>query len=75
VNGTNIQDPKDRANVFNEYYTSVAQKILSGNPLSKNNEVNVNTVKCNSNSMFLTPTTEVEVVGIINGLGNKNLWE
>jgi hypothetical protein len=44
---------------------------LSGNPLSKTNEVNVNTVKYNSNSMFLTPTTEEEVVGIIKGLGNK----
>jgi hypothetical protein len=47
-NGTNIQDPKNIANVFNEYYTSTGQKILSGNPLSKNNEVNVNTVKYNS---------------------------
>jgi hypothetical protein len=71
VNGINIQNSEDIVNVFNDYYTSIAQKILSGNPLSKNNEVNVNTVKCNSNSMFLTPTTEVEVVGIIKGLGNN----
>jgi hypothetical protein len=29
--GANIQDPKAIANVFNEYYTSIAQKMLSGN--------------------------------------------
>jgi hypothetical protein len=66
-----IQEPKAIANVFNEYYTSIAQKILSGNPLSKTYEVNVNTIKYNSNSMFLTPTTEEEVADIIKGLGNK----
>jgi CCR4-NOT transcriptional regulation complex NOT5 subunit len=71
TNGANIQDPKTISNVFNEYYTSTAQNILSGNSLSKNIEVNVNAVKYNSNSMFLTPTTEVEVVGIIKGLRNK----
>ena len=32
---------------------------------------NVNAVRYNGNSMFLTPTTELEVAGIIKGLGNK----
>jgi hypothetical protein len=44
---------------------------LSAHPLSRTNEVNVSTVKYNSNSMFLTPTTEEEVAGIIKGLSNK----
>jgi hypothetical protein len=70
-NGKNIQNPRDIANVFNEYYTSVAKKILSNNQVTKTNEINVNAVKYNSNSMFLTPTTEEEVVDIIKGLGNK----
>jgi hypothetical protein len=70
-NGANIQDPKVIANVFNEYYTSIAKKILSDNPVLKTNQINVNTVKYNSNSMFLTPTTEKEVVDIIKGLSNK----
>jgi hypothetical protein len=65
------KDPKAIVNVFNEYYTNLARHILSGNPSSKNNEDGVNAVKCNSNSMFLTPTTEMEVVGIIKGLSNK----
>jgi uncharacterized membrane protein YfhO len=71
--GANIQDPKAIANIFNEYYTSIAQKILSGNSSSKNKEANVNAVKYNSNSMFLTPMTEMEVVGIIKGLGNTKI--
>jgi hypothetical protein len=50
-----IQDPKAIANVFNEYYTNIAQHILNGNPSSKNNVDSVSTIKCNSSSMFLTP--------------------
>ncbi|PNF33292.1 hypothetical protein B7P43_G10125 [Cryptotermes secundus] len=69
--GVNTQDPKVIANVFNEYYTSIAQKILGGTSSVKNQEANVNAVRYNGNSMFLTPTTELEVAGIIKGLGNK----
>jgi hypothetical protein len=45
---------------------------LNGNSSRKNEEANVNAVNYNSNNMFLTPTTEVEVVGIIKGLVTKN---
>jgi hypothetical protein len=44
---------------------------LEDNPLSITNEINVTTVKYNRNSMFLTPTTEEEVVDLIKGLDNK----
>ena len=71
VNGTNTQDPKVIANVFNDYYTSIAHDILNRNPLQKNIEVNVNAKKYNSGSMFLNPTTELEVAGIIKKLNNK----
>jgi hypothetical protein len=71
VNVVKIQDPKTTANIYNEYYTSIVQNILCGNPLSKSNEVS--SVKFNSSSMFLTPPTEVEVVGIIKVLGNKKI--
>jgi hypothetical protein len=70
-NGSIIQDPETITNVFNDYYTSIAQKTLEDNPLSVTNEVNVNTVKYNRNSMFLTPTTGEEVVDLIKGLYNK----
>jgi hypothetical protein len=84
-NGSIIQEPETIANVFNDYYAGIAQKILEDNPLSITNEVNVNTVKYfnsgrmhpvasvkyNRNSMFLTPTTEEEVVYLIKGLDNK----
>jgi hypothetical protein len=43
-NGSIIQDPETIANVFNDCYTSIAQKILEDNPLSITNEINVNTV-------------------------------
>jgi hypothetical protein len=46
-NGPIIQDPETIANVFNDYYASIAQKILEDNPLSVTNEINVNTVKYN----------------------------
>jgi hypothetical protein len=65
-----IQDPKAIANVFNEYYTDIARHILSGNLSPKNDEDSVNAIKFN-NSMFLTPITEMEVIDIIKGLGNK----
>jgi hypothetical protein len=71
IDGTTIQNPTDIANVFNEYYTNIARQILNGNTSSKNYEDRVNTIKYNSSSMFLTPTTEMEVVEIIKGLGNK----
>jgi hypothetical protein len=64
MNVAKIQDPKTTANVFYEYYTIIHY------PLSKSNEVS--SAKCNSNRKFLTPTSKVEVVGIIKGLGNKN---
>jgi hypothetical protein len=32
VSGAKIQDPRTTANVVNEYYTSIAQNILCGNP-------------------------------------------
>jgi hypothetical protein len=70
-NGSIIQDPETIANVFNDYYASIAKKILVDNPLSITNEINVNTVKYNRNSMFLTPTMEEEVVDLIKGLDNK----
>jgi hypothetical protein len=46
--GANIQDPKAIINIFNEYYTSITQKILSGNSSSKIKEANVSAVKYNS---------------------------
>jgi hypothetical protein len=35
TDGENVQDPKAIVNVFNEYYTGIAQNILSDNSLSK----------------------------------------
>jgi hypothetical protein len=71
VNETTIQDPKVVANVFNEYYTNIAQHIGSNNPIPQNIEDRISTIKYNSNSMFLTTTTEREVIDIIKTLGNK----
>jgi hypothetical protein len=50
--GANILDPKATANIFNEYYTSITQQILSGNSSSKNKEANVNAVKYNSKTVW-----------------------
>ena len=50
-----ITDPKEVANLINEYYTSVAQNILQ--------------YQCNS--MFLGPATESEIINIIKNMKNK----
>ncbi|PNF35448.1 hypothetical protein B7P43_G04120 [Cryptotermes secundus] len=71
VNGVHIQDPKTTANLFNEYYTNVAKEMISKNLIVKTNEIDINIVKYNSNSMFLTPTTNEEVIEVIKGMGNK----
>jgi hypothetical protein len=69
--GSIIKGPETIANVFNDYYASIAQKILEDTPLSITNEIHVNTVKYNRNSRFLTPTTEEDVADLIKGLDNK----
>jgi hypothetical protein len=58
-----IQDPETTANVFNDYYACITQKILEDNPLS----ITVYTVRYNRNRMFLTPTMEEEVLDLIEG--------
>jgi hypothetical protein len=45
--------------------------LLSSNLLPRNIDVSAIAVKYNSSSMFLTPITDMEVVGIIKELGNK----
>jgi hypothetical protein len=71
MNGSDIRDPETIANVFNDYYASIVQNILEDMPLAKTNGIHLTVVKFNSNNMFLTPITEVKVVDLINGLGNK----
>jgi hypothetical protein len=71
VNGTILQDPKVVAKTFTDYHAIIADSIPNNNLLTKNTENSVNAVKYNSNSMFLTPTTELEVVDTIKGLNNK----
>jgi hypothetical protein len=71
VNGATIQDPKAIADVFNEHYTNIGRHLLSGSPSPKNYEDSINAIKCNNSSMFLTPTTEMEVIDLIKGFGNK----
>jgi hypothetical protein len=44
---------------------------LEDNPLSVTNELNINIVKYNRISVFLTPTMEEEVVDLFKGLDNK----
>jgi hypothetical protein len=45
--------------------------MISKNLVLKTNEIDINIVKYNSNSMFLTPTTNEEMIEVIKGMGNK----
>ena len=67
INGTEIKDPMQIANRFNEYFTNIGPKLASSIPstashfssyISENSET----------SLFFTPTSENEIIKIVNSL-------
>lgn len=72
VNGVTLQDNKDICNGFNSYFSTVGQNLVDD--LIKNNKnTNVGDFKTYCprsiiNSIFITPTDEYEILGIINKL-------
>lgn len=72
VNGVTLYDSKDICNGFNSYFSTVGQNLVDD--LIKNNKnTNVGDFKTYCprsiiNSIFITPTDEYEILGIINKL-------
>ena len=66
-----ITDPMEVANLFNEYYTSVAQNILQNKlPIANSDRTNITSNQCNS--MFIASATESEIINIIKNMKRKN---
>ena len=69
INNKIITDPKDVGNHFNEYFSSIAQKMLGKQKVQKDASIFLkNRIQ---NSFFITPTTEEEVSDIIKGLSDN----
>ena len=69
-NNSIIQDKKDIANEFNDYFTSIGQTIISKINKPPSNSDPLKTNNC-STSMFLFPITENEIISLVKGLKNN----
>lgn len=70
-NDREICDPQKVANIFNDYYATIAETILDTNssPQTKRDNITKNIDNCSS--IFLNPTNESEIIEIINQCQNK----
>ena len=67
----NFTDLYDIANIFNDYFSDVANKFLSSSPTPLTQKYNTYNNNINPASIFLTPDTEHEIQAIIQKLKNK----
>jgi len=66
-NNSTITDPKEISNSFNNYFSSIGQKIQSKIPKTKSNFMQYLN-NANPNSIFISPTTENEIAKLISSL-------
>ena len=66
-NGKEISDPMEMANIFNNYFVNVAQKIDEKIPRTRKSPLDYLTSR-NDKTFFLSPVTPVEIEIIINVL-------
>ena len=66
-NGKEISDPMKMANIFNNYFVNVAQKIDEKIPRTRKSPLDYLTSR-NDKTFFLSPATPVEIEIIINAL-------
>ena len=57
-------DPSQMSNIFNDFYVNIANEITKTIPLTPKSPLDYLTKRV-SNSLFLTPVTEIEVKDII----------
>ena len=69
-NNNRVTEKKDIANSFNNFFSTIGEKLANNFNKSKINNNNYN-IKNNKNSMFLLPTHHFEVQKIIKSLKNK----
>ena len=66
-NGKEVSDPMKMANIFNNYFLNVAQKIDEKIPRTRKSPLDYLTLR-NDKTFFLSPVTPVEIEIIINAL-------
>lgn len=66
-----INDDFAKANIFNEFFSTIAEK-LNGSSIPPVNLQEAPTIPFNQNSLFITPTNDTEVSRIIKQLKNKS---
>ena len=71
-NGKRIDNPKDIAQVFNQYFTDIAAKISEDIPCTRKSPFDY-FGKMNEPTFFLSPTDSAEVESIISDLKKANL--
>ena len=64
-----VDDPTVIANTFNNYFATIGQKMADDIPISSSSYHKYLKVE-NSNSIFITPTTESEIQDILSNLKN-----
>ena len=62
--GSVTSDPSQMSNIFNDFYVNIANEITKTIPLTPKSALDYLTKRV-SNSLFLTPVTEIEVKDII----------
>ena len=65
-----ITEPKELANCFNRYFCSVGKKVVNNNA-QPNLRYTIPNIKRNNKSIFLNPTSEIEIYNIIKYLKDK----
>ena len=69
-NNQTIEDPKEIANVFNSYFSSIGENLANKIP-SSNKHFSKFLGQPNANSIFFSPATKYEVTDIVTSLSNK----
>lgn len=70
-NDVNVSDPLQTANIFNTYFSGIAEELIGNNkkPCNTNSPYNGH-VHTNSNSMYIGDVTHDEVIAVIKELKN-----
>ena len=66
----NIEDPKEIANVFNSYFSTIGDNLAKNIP-QPDKHFSRFLGQPNANSIFFSPTTKYEVTDIVTSLNNK----
>ena len=70
--GKEIDNEKEIVNNFNEYFSNIGTKLAKSIPNIPGKRVTEYITNRNKNTIFLTPVTEQEILGIVRLFKNKH---